>query len=66
MWRVVLLAALPLILWAIMDGRYRHVAERAGGIHFIIKVDRLNPEDACLIMETKNISAALMQSLCKE
>ena len=66
MWRVVLLAVLPLILWAIMDGRYRHVAERAGGIHFIIKVDRLNPEHACLIMETKNISAALIKSLCKE
>ena len=65
-WRVALLAIIPLILWAITDGRYSHVAERAGGIHFIIKVDRLNPEHACLIMETKNISTALMQSLCKE
>ena len=66
MWRVALLAILPLSLWAITDGRYRHVVERAGGIHFIIKVDRLNSEHACLIMETKNIPAALMQSLCKE
>ncbi len=65
-WRVALLAIIPLILWTITDGRYRHVVERAGGIHFIIKVDRLNPEHACLIMETKNISAALIQSLCIE
>ena len=66
MWRVALLAILPLILWAITDGRYSHIAERAGGIHFIIKVDRLNPEHACLIMESKKNSTALMQSLCKE
>ena len=65
-WRVALLAIIPLILWAITDGRYSHVAERAGGIRFIIKVDRLNPEHACLIMETKNISKALKQRLCKE
>ncbi len=65
-WRVALLAIIPIILWAITDGRDSHVAERAGGIHFIIKIDRLNPEHACLIMETKNISTALVQSLCKE
>ena len=65
-WRVALLAIIPLILWAITDGRYSHVAERAGGIHFIVKVDRLNPEHACLIMETNHISTALEQRLCKE
>ena len=66
LWRVALLAIIPLILRAITDGRYNHVAERAGGLHFIIKIDRLNSEHACVIMETENISTALMQSLCKE
>ena len=66
MWRVALLAVLPLIVWFITDGRYRYDEERAGGINFIIKVDRLNPEHVCLIMDIKNISAGLKESLCKE
>ena len=66
MWRIALLVAIPVFVWIITDFRYRYVAETAGGIHFIIKVDLLNLEKACLIVETAKISSGLISSLCKK
>ena len=49
-----LLILIPLIIWAATDGRYRLVSERAGGIHFITKVDRFDADNACLILRAEN------------
>ncbi len=65
-WRIFLLMFVPLILWAITEGRYRYVTERAGGIQFLVKIDRLKIDKACLIMEAKLVTPGLRPSICNQ
>ena len=65
-WRMFLLVFIPLLLWAITDGRYRYVSEKAGGIQFLVKIDRLNIDKTCLIIEAKHITPGLRSSLCNK
>ncbi|MBM08824.1 MAG: hypothetical protein CMF69_04500 [Magnetovibrio sp.] len=63
-WRIFLLILIPLFFWAITDGRYRYVSETAGGIQFLVKIDRLNIDKTCLIMEAKHITPGLRPNIC--
>ena len=65
-WRMALLIFIPLIIWAVTEGRYRLVSERAGGIHFITKVDRFDADNACLILRAENRVPALKPYTCVE
>ena len=65
-WWMALLIFIPLIIWAATDGRYRLVSERAGGIHFITKVDRFDSDNACLILRAENRVPALKSYSCVE
>ena len=64
LWRVAVLVALPLGAWAVTDGHYRHINETAGGIHFTIKVNRLDSDDACLILRAEDETPKLKPYIC--
>jgi hypothetical protein len=64
LWRAAALAALPLVAWIVTDGHYRHINETAGGIHFTIKVNRLDSDVACLILRAEDERPMLKPFLC--
>ena len=59
-----LLIALVAGLWAATEGRYQHIDETAAGIHYVTRVDRLDPENACMILRPADVTPTLKPLTC--
>ena len=56
--------AIPVLVWIYSDGRYKFIEERAGGVHFVTKVNRFDAEDACLILDPGLLAEKLVELSC--
>ncbi len=62
-WRLIALAVVPGVIWLTAAYRYEFRAERAGGIHYQVRIDHRRDE-ACLIMRDTDVATALRGYLC--
>jgi hypothetical protein len=62
-WRLIALAVVPGVIFLTTAYRYEFRAERAGGIHYQVRIDQRN-DKACLIMRDGNVTAGLQGYLC--
>jgi len=62
-WRLIVVAAIPGLVLLTAACLYEFRAERAGSIHYQVRIDHWR-EEACLIMRDPDVTIALQGYLC--
>lgn len=62
-WRCMVIALIPIVTWAIHDSSTRVIWQRAGSLHYQVRLDP-DADAACLILRRRDITPGLAPYVC--